>query len=357
MKSSNIYLLLFAIIYSSLSFAQDMVSTSRLSQRATITQRLGSTDITITYHSPNVQGRKIFGGIVPYDFIVDGKEYPWRAGSNQNTTFEFTHDVKINGRQLAAGTYGFHIFVSKNIWTLIFSNVSDGWGSFGYDKDQDALRVDVHPESSEFQEWLSYDFVDRKAESAAVELKWERTLVKFVISTDVHQNILNDLLEKEERSGEDFLTIANMYYQLDPIDLNQTLNYLDSSISIEPHFRNQVFKADVLLESGNTKEGQKLKDYAMTLAKDFDWYYYGLSHYLLHEDKDEAFSVLSQNIKQNPENWSAYLAMGEFYIRSGNQKKVVENLKKAYELAGERSKNYARYMYYSNKLILENQEK
>ena len=76
--------------------AQDMSSSIKVSQKSSITQRIGTTDVTINYHSPLVQGRQIFGGVVPFDFVVDGKEYPWRAGSNNNTTFRYSHDVQVD---------------------------------------------------------------------------------------------------------------------------------------------------------------------------------------------------------------------------------------------------------------------
>jgi len=161
--------------------AQDMLSSTQVSQRSTIAQRVGTTDITIVYHSPLVQGRKIFGGIVPFDFVVNGKEYPWRAGSNQNTTISFGHDVKIEGRTLPAGSYGLHVLVSKQEWTFIFSHNFESWGSFQYDQEEDALRVTVSTDKALFQEWLSYDFIDRKAESVNIDLRWEETRAAFKV--------------------------------------------------------------------------------------------------------------------------------------------------------------------------------
>ena len=120
--------------------AQDMLGTVKLSQKSTIIQRIGNTDITVVYHSPKVNGRKIFGGIVPYDFVVDGKEYAWRAGSNNRTTIEFTHDVTIEGQLLKAGSYGLVILVSEKEWTWVFSS-NKTWGAFQYDKANDVLRV------------------------------------------------------------------------------------------------------------------------------------------------------------------------------------------------------------------------
>src|SRR5258708_39881087 len=71
----------------------------RVSQRGTVSQRLGLTDITITYHRPEVGGREIWGKTVPYGKV-------WRAGANENTTITFMDDVSIEGKPLAAGPLG-----------------------------------------------------------------------------------------------------------------------------------------------------------------------------------------------------------------------------------------------------------
>ena len=69
------------------------------SQRASVTQTIGLTDISVTYDRPGVDGRKIWGELVPYDSV-------WRAGANVNTVLAFTSPVTINGKQLPAGRYG-----------------------------------------------------------------------------------------------------------------------------------------------------------------------------------------------------------------------------------------------------------
>ena len=95
-------LMIIALLFFSATdtLAQDMLVATKVSQKASVMQRIGTTDVTVTYSSPLAKGRKIFGGIVPYNFVVEGVEYPWRAGSNENTTIEFSHDVTIQGSPL-----------------------------------------------------------------------------------------------------------------------------------------------------------------------------------------------------------------------------------------------------------------
>ncbi|MBX2870728.1 MAG: DUF2911 domain-containing protein, partial [Saprospiraceae bacterium] len=141
---------------------QDVQNSRRISQKVSISRTLGTTAIEINYHSPLAKGRKIFGGIVPFDFVVDGKEFAWRAGSNQRTTIEFAHDVEINDRPLKAGKYGLVVLVSEQDWTFVFTN-DFSWGAFQYEPSQDVLRVKVDVKKAPSQECLSYDFTNPQA--------------------------------------------------------------------------------------------------------------------------------------------------------------------------------------------------
>lgn len=350
MKKLSILVALFVLAQG--LWSQDMSSSTKLSQRASITQRIGTTDVTIIYHSPSVNGRKIFGEVVPYDFVVDGTEYPWRAGSNQNTTIAFAHDVTIEGAPLAAGTYGFHVLVSEKEWTLIFSNNYESWGSFQYTKEEDALRVTVPVLKDNFQEWLSYDFIDRQSESAKVQVKWEKTQVLFLVSTDVTANIVADLKKKEEKDAEDFLVLAQQTIKVSPGNIEEAMGYVDASIQIEKMSRNVMFKSELMAMSGQPKRAKSLKLEAKSLAKDFDFYYYGLSEYLLRNDKEKSFKILSENARQHPEDWIAHLSLGEYYLKAGDIKKVVEHFEKAFQYAPDNWRNYARYLYLANKMRL-----
>lgn len=168
-------IVLFSVIlnFQSSSFAQDQEV--RASLKASVMQRLGAdTDITIVYSRPGVKGRKIWGGLVPYNEI-------WRAGANENTTFEVSKDVLINDRKLPAGKYGFHMIPGEKEWTIIFNKDNSAWGSFSYDQNKDALRVTVTPKEAPHREWLMYGFEDLAGTSATAYLWWEKLKVPFQI--------------------------------------------------------------------------------------------------------------------------------------------------------------------------------
>src|SRR5499425_2374729 len=113
--------------------AQNDLNLPDVSQAAEVKQRVALTDITITYHRPLVNGRKIWGGLVPYGQV-------WRAGANENTTIEFSTPVSVEGKPLPSGTYGLHMIPTNDTWTVIFSKMAVAWGSYTYNQSEDALR-------------------------------------------------------------------------------------------------------------------------------------------------------------------------------------------------------------------------
>src|SRR5690349_14132716 len=168
------------------SSAQSILNLPRASQHALVTQRVGITDIAINYSRPLVNKRQIWGKLVPYGQV-------WRAGANENTVIEFTDPVSIEGKPLAKGVYGLHMIPNQNEWTVILSKAATSWGSFSYKQDEDALRVNVKPQSSEFHEALTYDFDDVKPDSTLVTLRWEKVAVPFRVTVPVHDVVEADL--------------------------------------------------------------------------------------------------------------------------------------------------------------------
>lgn len=147
------------------------------SQKASVTQTIGVTDVTINYFRPGVKGRKVWGDataelnakgeatldngntraadapMVPYGHV-------WRTGANDATQFIITDDVMINGQPLAAGAYSLHTIPGKTEWTVVFNSVANQWGSFSYDAKKDTLRVKAKPQSSPHsQEWMLFTII------------------------------------------------------------------------------------------------------------------------------------------------------------------------------------------------------
>ena len=175
-------------------------------KKAIVGERIGLTDVTVSYNRPTVKGRegKIWGQLIPVGFTDLGfgtsKAAPWRAGANENTTIQFSDDVKIEGQSLPAGKYGFFVAYDPNESTLIFSKNSTSWGSFYYDDKEDALRVKVKPVALEKNvEWLKYEFMGQTENSATIALQWEKLSIPFKVEVDYVKSQL-EAFRRELRS-------------------------------------------------------------------------------------------------------------------------------------------------------------
>src|ERR1043165_9915508 len=191
----SLFIVLLVLCCAAAAFAQ--VVTPRPSQMASVMQRIGVTDVTITYSRPGVKGRKIWGDPLPgqtaqgeatldnqntrpKNAVIVPYGHVWRAGANEATQFTVTDDVLINGQPLKAGTYSLHMIPNRNDWTVIFNSDAGQSGSFTYDEKKDVLRVNVKPQTAaDSQEWLLYTFDPVTENTAQVNLRWEGLRVPF----------------------------------------------------------------------------------------------------------------------------------------------------------------------------------
>jgi len=315
-RSVVLLAILFALLFSlpAVSRAQSFVlDLPRGSQHAVLTQRIGITDITINYHRPLVNNRKVWGGLVPYG-------QPWRAGANENTTISFSDPVMIDGQPLAAGTYGLHMIPTENEWTIAFSKMNAAWGSFTYDKAEDALRVTVKPVPTDFHDALTYDFDDLKPDSAVVTLRWEKLAVPFKVSVDVHdaveQSLRKQLRGLAQYSWQGWDDAAN-YWLAEKVNLDEALKDTDKSIQLEERYDNLMTKSQVLDALGRKDEATVARNQALEKADINRLYGYALQ--LQAQGKqDEAFGVYRSLAKKYPNHWRAHAAMARVYSGQGD---------------------------------------
>jgi len=297
------------------------------SQSAKVTQTIGITDITINYHRPLVNNRKIWGGLVPYGEV-------WRAGANQNTTITFANDVAINGQPLAAGTYGLHMIPTEGDWTVIFSKMHTAWGSFSYKESEDALRVTVKPQPADFHNALSYDFDQLQPDSAVVVMSWDKLAVPFKVSVNVNQVVeasLHNQLRGLSQYTWDGWDDAATYMVDNKMDLNEALKYENNSIQNEDRFENEMTKSRILAAMGNSTEAQQAKDKALSLANAQQLYGYGRQ--LQREKKQqEAFAVFKSAAEKDPNNWLSHAGLARIACGEGNFPEATKQMQLA--LAG-----------------------
>ena len=202
--------------------------------RATISEEVGITSIHIKYSRPGVKGRegKIWGSLVTngfssFNFLTNKMTSSWLAGANEATVISFEHDVKIEGRDLKAGTYALFMAMGTDSVVLIFSRQANAWGSFYYKEEDDVLRVKVKPVVlDKTVEWLKYEFLEHKEKSCVIAMQWEKLSVPFKVEVDVYPIVLARFRE-ELTSARGFasanLLQASMYCFDNNINLEEAL--------------------------------------------------------------------------------------------------------------------------------------
>jgi tetratricopeptide (TPR) repeat protein len=322
------------LLIASFGYAQTvMLDLPRQSQHAVVTQRIGLTDITVNYHRPLVNGRQVFGKLVPYGEV-------WRAGANENTTITFTDPVTIEGQSLAEGTYGLHMIPGENQWTVIFSKMSTAWGSFSYKQDEDALRVTVRPLPSEMHDALTYDFDDLKADSAVVTLRWDKVAVPFKVAVNVDEiveaRIPHEMRGLNQYYWESWDDIAN-YYLTNKIHLDEALKDSDQSIATEERYDNLLTKSKVLDAMGRKDEAAALRDKALEKGSALQLYFY--ARQLQGEKKqEEAFALFRSNAKKYPDYWTSHVGLARVYSGQGDFDNAVKEIQAALVTAPDSNK-------------------
>ena len=253
----------------------------RESPRAEVAQTIGDTRVTLVYHRPNIKGREIWGcqtadvipkGGVTYPCLVPSGQV-WRAGANENTTFETNQDLKINGQTLPAGKYGLHAIPNKDEWTIIFNKVNTEWGSFNYDAKQDQLRVTAKPVKGEFQESMSLGFENIKATTADVAVRWENVRVPFTIDIgDVKGRTLAEIRKQMSNLKPDDTRTQSqganwVYSQKMTANYAEAIGWLDASLKIRETPNALALKANLLADSGKKTEAIAVAERALEVAK------------------------------------------------------------------------------------------
>ena len=260
----------------------------RPSQKASVMQTIGVTDVTITYHRPGVKGRIIWGDPLPSqadtksEASLDNQNirpkgapivpwgHVWRAGANEATQFEVTDDVLINGMKLPAGKYSLHTIPTKEEWTIVFNNDANQWGSFDYSASKDTLRVKAKPEwVTENQEWLQYSIPVVGPNSAQVVLRWEKVRVPFTVEVPDVATVWHTKADKAFAANP---TNWNIPFQIagayaGDSQWDDALSWIDKSIAVQETFENLQRKANILFNAGRKDDAFKAAEKAIERGK------------------------------------------------------------------------------------------
>lgn len=254
-------LALIPILVASSPSAEAQLELPRLSQQATVTQRVGLTDVSITYSRPGVKGRVIWGQLVPYGPM-------WRTGANEATTIEFSGDVTVNGHEVPAGIYSLFTIPRLDRWTIILNSDAKLAGTSGYDAVTDVARFDVSPEEHPFTEWMMFQFPEVTQDSVTAALVWERLKIPFTIEADTTSRVL-DSARAEIAKMQDWRTpyrAASFAFEAE-VAGPEAMDWIDQSIGIATNYTNLSLKARMLARAGQFADAIRIGEQAIAIGK------------------------------------------------------------------------------------------
>ncbi|MDQ5980072.1 MAG: hypothetical protein QG602_3047 [Verrucomicrobiota bacterium] len=220
------------------------------SPSVSLTQRVGLTDIQISYNRPGAKGRKVFGGLVPYDHI-------WRTGANTATKITFNTALKINGTDIPAGTYELFTIPGATQWTVIIHKNMSQWGVYSYDQKNDVARIQAVPVTlDDHVETLDISVNDIRDESATLNIVWEKTRVPLALTFDVKATLVPQIEAIMAAGGEKLpYARAAMYYLENNLDLAKAAAWMDAALAAEPNAFYLVYRKALILEKMGDKAG------------------------------------------------------------------------------------------------------
>lgn len=337
MKKMVLLALFVASSFLSMSQIPLTVAPSGGNKKAAVQERIGLTDVSIHYDRPGVKGRegKIWGQLVHTGFINQdfgsSKAAPWRAGANENTTIEFSTPVKIEGQALPAGKYGFFIAYDPAECTLIFSKNNNSWGSYYYQEKEDVLRIKVKPQALDKSvEWLKYEFLNQKENSAVVSLQWEKLAIPFTIEVDYIatqlESFRNELRTERGFIWQSWDQAAQWCVQRN-VNLEEALLWTDSSTNGgfggDRSFQAWSTRAQVLQKLGRNEEAAATMKKALPFGGMNDVHQYGRQLLGLKYYK-EAFEVFKLNYDKNPKEFTTLMGMMRGYSGLGDFKNALK---------------------------------
>lgn len=316
-------------------------------RKAMVSEQVGLTQVTITYHRPEVKGRegKVWGQLVPRGFVDQGygnrKPAPWRAGANENTIIEFNNDVTVEGKPLSRGKYALFIAYDPDESTVIFSKRTDAWGSFYYDEKDDALRVAVKPRPVDKSvEHLKFEFTDQTPNSAVVALAWERLAIPFKLEVDVvkqqFEALLSESLNPRGWTSQGLTIAANWTlqnnYQLEKGLEWATLATGQAFPGNPAFFPAHSIRAAILEKLGKTDEAAAVIKGALPVGTVNELAQYG-RQLITAKKPQAALTVFEFNFKKNPDQFGTLVGMARGLSATGDYAKALEYATKALPMA------------------------
>ncbi|MES1216460.1 MAG: DUF2911 domain-containing protein [Bacteroidota bacterium] len=328
--------LLLILLISFTANAQQITTPRTPSPAATVMQKIGISTVTVNYSRPSVRGREIWGKQVPYGWNVqnfgNGNSAPWRAGANENTTIQFSHDAKVEGHPVPAGEYGlFFVINADNTGELILSKDNRSWGSFFYEPTHDLFRTKIQLRDIPLTEMLTYDFINNTKTSSELTLNWEKkqfpVKIEFAVDDIVLANAAEELKGPIGFNWQGFASAANYALQ-NKTNYEQALKWIDQAIAQNNAFPTLSTKSNILKAMGKTADADSIMKQAIAIASENELNLYG--YQLMNAgEKDKAIEMFILNTKRFPKSANAFDSLGEGYATNGDKKNAIINFKKS----------------------------
>jgi hypothetical protein len=242
LKFSSIAVAVLLTLCSS-SITQAQLKVPAASPTQTTKQSFALGDITLEYSRPAVKGRTVFGDLVPYGNV-------WRTGANATSKITFSSDVKLEGKDVKAGTYGLFTIPGKSSWEVMLSkDLALGANVGAYNKENEVVRVQVKPTTlANRAETFTINIADIKPNSAVLEIMWDKTRVPVTITADIDQTILKNIEASLASDKPAYFEAASYYYDTNR-DLKQALNWMNKATEQNPKaFWMMLLKARIELK-------------------------------------------------------------------------------------------------------------
>ena len=306
------------------------------SPAASVSQTIGISVVSVNYSRPSVKEREVWGKLVPYGWNAqgfgNGNPAPWRAGANENTVIKFSHDAKVEGKNVPAGKYGlFFVINSDNTGEVIISKDHQSWGSFFYEPEHDQLRAKIQLRDHAFTEMLTYEFVNSTKNTSELVLNWEKkqfpVKIEFAVDEIVMANAREELKSTTGFTAQGFLSAANYALQ-NKTDLEQAMQWADKAMTMNRNFAALNTKSNILRAMNKNEEAEALMKEAMTIANEAELNTYGYQ-LLGGGQTDKAIEVFVMNTKRFPKSANCFDSLGEAYFTKGDKKNAIANFKKS----------------------------
>lgn len=246
------------------------ITTPMPSPAGGVSSTVGLTKIEINYFRPQMKGRKVFGDGDAF-LVPNGKL--WRAGANSGTKVNFSDNVKIAGKDLAAGEYLLLTTPGASEWEVVFySDLSIGGNMGKYDDSKAALKVMVKSSKlTESVSTLTYAITDisENSQNANIQMSWENTALNIPVEVSFDEAIMATIAEKTQVDPGNLIAAAKYYYANDK-DMDQALSWVNTYLSTGDNgkqFWNVHLKAQILAKKGDKKAAIKTANESITAAK------------------------------------------------------------------------------------------